>query len=50
MLQIAMLNLVFSQGARNATFLAWLLLRQGIAFARHAIATAVRRLGECQEL
>ena len=34
----------------DAAFMAWLLLRQGTAFARHAMATAVRRVGECQEL
>jgi hypothetical protein len=50
MLQLTILNLVCSQGARDAAFMAWLLLRQGTAFARHAMATAVRRVGECQEL
>jgi hypothetical protein len=50
MLQIAILNLICSQGARDAAFMAWLLLRQANAFARHAMTQAVRRLGECQEL
>jgi hypothetical protein len=50
MLQLTILNLVCSQGARDAAFMAWLLLRQGTAFARHAMTTAVRRVGECQEL
>jgi hypothetical protein len=49
MLHLTILNLVCSQGARDAAFMAWLLLRQGNAFARYAMA-AVRRAGECQEL
>jgi hypothetical protein len=50
MLHLTILNLVCSQGARDAAFMAWLLLRQGNAFARYAMAAAVRRAGECQEL
>jgi hypothetical protein len=50
MLQLTILNLVCSQGARDAAFMAWLLLRQGNALARYAITQAVRRLDECQEL
>ena len=50
MLHLTILNLVCSQGARDAAFMAWLLLRQGTAFARHAMAAAVRRAGEWQKL
>jgi hypothetical protein len=50
MLQLPILNLVCSQGARDAAFMAWLLLRQGAAFARRAMALAVRHVDECQEL
>jgi hypothetical protein len=50
MLQLTILNLVCSQGARDAAFMAWLLLRQGAAFARRAKARVVRHVDECQEL
>jgi len=50
MLHLTILNLVCSQSARDAAFIAWLLLRQGNAFARHAMAAAVRRVGECRGL
>jgi hypothetical protein len=50
MLQMPILNLVCSQGARDAAFMAWLLLRRGNAFARHAMTKAVQRLSDCQEL
>jgi hypothetical protein len=50
MLHMTILNLVCSQGARDAAFMAWLLLRQGNAFARRAVVIAVRRAGESQEL
>ena len=50
MLNMTLLNLVCSQGARDAAFLVWLLLRQGNAIARRAVVTAVRRAGGWQEL
>lgn len=50
MLQMPILSLVCSQGARDAAFMAWLLLRRANAFARHAMTKAVRCLSDCQGL
>lgn len=50
MLHMAILNLACSQGVRDGALMAWLLFRRRNACACHAVATAVRRAGDFQDL